>query len=74
MKKKNICVDNCRKDDFYIYEYNNTCYSECPSKTKSNENYLCKYLNCSKYYNFNLTDCIDEIPEGYYLNDTYKKL
>ena len=31
-------------------------------------------LNCSnKFYNYNRTECIDEIPEGYYCNDSDHK-
>ena len=27
------CIDDCKKDDTYQYEYNNTCYDECPYGT-----------------------------------------
>ena len=27
------CIDDCKKDDSYQYEYNNTCYDECPYDT-----------------------------------------
>ena len=30
---------------------------------------LMNCLNCPKYVNYELTECLDEIPEGYYLND-----
>ena len=28
---KNLCIDNCINDDYYRYEYNNTCYDKIPS-------------------------------------------
>ena len=30
---KNKCIDYCKNDDIYKYEYNNTCYQKCPVKT-----------------------------------------
>ena len=30
------CVKNCSMYNEYKYEYNNTCYNECPKNTKSN--------------------------------------
>ena len=30
-------------------------------------------LNCSNYYNYEQTECIDSIPEGYYCNNTLLK-
>ena len=58
IKQKNKCIDECNKDDYYKFEYNNTCFS---------------YLICEKYYNYNHTECLNEIPEGFYLNDTNLK-
>ena len=39
IKKK--CIDDCRNDDEYIYEYNNECYKQCPDNKKyiKNKNY-----------------------------------
>ena len=28
IKEKNKCIDDCNKDNIYIYEYNNICYKE----------------------------------------------
>ena len=71
MKK---CSLNC---SLYIdtpYEYNNICYDKCPKRTNVvNFNYLCEDLNCVNYYNYNQSECIDIIPEGYYCNDTFLK-
>ena len=35
-KKK--CIDECKNDDIYKYEYNNKCYRQCPYNTYVNEN------------------------------------
>ena len=41
IKEKKICIDDCRNDDTYIYEYNNICYNytiEESENTDINEN------------------------------------
>ena len=74
--KNNECIDNCINDKKYnyTYEYHNMCYDSCPNgtKIKSNNN-LCEDILCENnyYYNYNQTECIDEIPKGYYCNDSY---
>ena len=58
IEEKSECIDNCTKDDIYIYEYNNQCYQFCPDQTfvTSDNVYLCQ-----------------QNPEGYYLdNNIYK--
>ena len=70
---KNKCINSCLNDDLYQYEYNNICYLSCPNGTKNSANSnLCKPL-CEKYYNYQQTECIDDIPLGYYLNDSNLK-
>ena len=66
------CIDNCKNDNTYKFEYENICYEYCPNGTHeySNNNLCEKDLICPKYYNNNHTECIDYIPEGYYLNYT----
>ena len=73
---ENNCLENCTEDIKYKYEYNNSCLESCPFGTKNfNNSHLCEDLNCSKYYNYNGTECIDEILEGYYLyNETLKSV
>ena len=40
--EKNKCIDECKKDEIYRYEYNNICYSKCPNGTINDENnYIC---------------------------------
>ena len=39
-KKK--CINKCKNDDIYLYEYNNVCYEKCPKGTKTFELiYMC---------------------------------
>ena len=68
--------DDCINDNIYLYEYNNVCYENCPEGTVSNDDtYKCEEeLNCiDKYYNYNRTECIDEIPDGYYCDNNELK-
>jgi len=58
---------NCPK-----YIYNNTCYDKCPIRTQVssiNEN-LCEDLNCTQFYDYNQSKCINKIPDGFFQNDT----
>ena len=73
--EKNECIDDCSKDKNYSYEYNNNCYKSCPTRThiSPNNDYLCEDLICPKYYNYGETECLGEIPEGFYLNDSNHK-
>ena len=46
-------------------------YESCPFGTNTiNKSYFCEVLNCSKYYNYNGSEWVDDLKEGYYLNDT----
>ena len=49
ISEKNICIEECSKDDIYKYEYKNKCYISCPKDTKSSENNVnfCE-LKCSE--------------------------
>ena len=51
---------------FYMYEYNELCYDSCPKRTKASNNNICELLNCRNYYNYEETDCLDKIEDGYY--------
>ena len=40
--EKNKCIDECKFDKIYQYEFNNTCFERCPFGTSYNEgNYTC---------------------------------
>ena len=76
IKDKNICTENCTKDDTYKFEYNNICYDICPNGThiSNDNNYLCeKDLICSNYYNYDHSECLNQIPDGFYLNNSKLK-
>ena len=57
------------------YQYNNACFESCPKRTSisSIKNDLCEDLICDKYYNYEQSECINEIGDGYFLNDTNLK-
>ena len=59
------CVDLCIKNKI-LYEYNGVCYNKCPKGTLAN-NGICEEINCDGN-NYNSTECLDKIPEGYYYN------
>ena len=69
----NICIENCGNDA--KYEYKNICYKSCPdgSNILSDHSYLCNDLNCEHFYNYNQNECLQSIPEGYFLNSTQYK-
>ena len=47
IKEKSKCIDDCKKDDEYKYQYNGNCLKSCPENTE-NDNYLCKEINYDK--------------------------
>ena len=67
---KNKCINSCLNDDDYQYEYNEICYISCPNGAYSYSN---DKVCCEKYYDYENESCINEIPVGYYLNNTELK-
>ena len=55
IENTNICIDNCINTENKNFEYNNTCYEKCPKNT---------------YYYYKIKICYDEIPLGFYCNDS----
>jgi hypothetical protein len=43
---KKRCIDNCKNDNLYQYEYQNKCYDKCPSGAESsiNDTYICNEI------------------------------
>ena len=42
IKEKNKCIDDCKRDDTFKYDYNNTCFEICPYGTFAEEvNKIC---------------------------------
>ena len=66
---------NCSENETHKFDYNHICYINCPKRTyiKNNNSNICEDLNCSNFYNFNQIECIDIIPDGYFLNDSIQK-
>ena len=71
---ENKCIINCSNSEFFNFEYENVCFISCPNGTHPINSYLCEEdLICHNYYNYERTECLDEIPLGYYLNSTIDK-
>ena len=66
---KRICVDKCNNGDGFNYEYKNICFQTCEEISE----YLYGNSEYEIYYNYDKTKCIDEVPDGYFLNDSNKK-
>ena len=66
------CMIDCSKNDYDKYEYNYECHESCPKRTylPNNNTYTCEDLICENYYDYDQKKCIDEIPEGFFLNDS----
>ena len=47
IKEKNECVNDCKKDDIYKYQYSGNCLENCPSNTY-NLTFLCKEIDMGK--------------------------
>ena len=50
------CIERCDLSDIYKYEYENKCYSSCPTGTTSlyNNNFLCEIFNEKKFLDMNI--------------------
>mgnify|MGYP002624060022 CR=1 FL=1 len=70
------CIIDCNTDNNeYKYKYNNNCYKECPNGTTSstNDQFLCIKNECV-YSNIDKTECFENLPEGYYINNKEEKI
>ena len=57
VKEKNKCIDNCTNDNKYIYEYENECYSICPSDMKPSREHICLGKKvCPEEYPYELVE------------------
>ena len=65
------CIISCVNNHTHKFLYQNECYSRCPKRTyaKPETNNTCLELVCDKFYNFEETECLNEIPIGHYLLD-----
>ena len=73
----NKCVENCENEKPYLYEYDHECVKKCPNNTEENppESKMCKDILFSNrgFLNYEKTECINEVPEGYYFEDETNK-
>ena len=66
ISKKKMCIDDCKKDDIYIYysEYDNNCHKNCPKDTIPNDDNICifkKMEYCSEefpYLDLETNECV----------------
>ena len=70
IRDKNKCIDDCKNDDTFKYDYNNTCVEICPSETFVDEsNKLC--LTEKKFESTFITLTTNEIsPTTYEISPT----
>ena len=47
IKEKNKCIQDCKFDDTYRFQYNGECLKKCPNNTKE-ENNICKNIDYNK--------------------------
>jgi surface protein len=71
--EKDICVYDCSIDGEYIYEFNKTCYNECPNRTYfSNENNKCIII-CGEDLPFEMNDeCVPNCNSLDFFNNICK--
>ena len=66
IEQKKKCIDECKKDNEYKYEYNNICLKECPLNTKTYENEkLCLDECYPEQFEYN-NSCYNNCPPGTY--------
>ena len=73
--EENRCVINCSTFQDRQFSFNYECYESCPKRSylPDNKGFKCEDLICDLYYDYEQKKCIDEIPDGYFLNDTELK-
>ena len=66
VEDKKKCIDECRNDDEYKYEYNNKCLKECPDGIKIYEEQKKCLESCNdNQFEYN-NICYDDCPNGTY--------
>ena len=71
---KKECIDECYKDLIYKYEYNNSCYKECPENTINNSFYCEIITNLITQSSYIISDSIlstTNFQSDYNIYDTY---
>ena len=73
---KNRLYGSKKKQCCQKYEFDGICYDKCPSRTMViNITNKCENFTCDYFYNYEQDNCSESnnIPVGYYLNDTNLK-
>ena len=66
IEPKKRCIDDCKKDEEYIYEYNNKCYKVCPINKKTyEEEKICLDSCYDAQFEYN-NICYNDCPTGTY--------
>ena len=64
INEKNKCIDSCKNDNYYMHEYKNKCFHECPANTKLiEEQKLCLDECYPEQFEYN-NICYDNCPDG----------
>ena len=66
-----LCIDKC--EDMQLVEYNSDCIKSCPDGMSISSENKCIKLSCENYYDYDKKNCINEIPPGFFCNDTIAK-
>ena len=73
------CVKSCQDTD-NKYEFKSVCYKSCANTPVTSDeipvgSFMCvEILDCTKkYYNYEKTECLDSVPDGFYCNDNKKR-
>ena len=53
IKEKNKCIDECKYDDDFRFEFRKKCYKQCPEDTEGTSNFYCN-VKCPKERPFEL--------------------
>ena len=73
------CADNSNNKDEIISnlsktnstnDCSNTCFQEANIYIEDEDKCILNCKKINKYFNYNRTECIEEIPDGYFLNDS----
>ena len=75
IKDKKKCIDECKNDDKYLFEYNNKCLIECPNGTLAPfDSFKCLYDNETNVNNFSRFKNLGEYIEKGYMDNIFKNI
>ena len=74
INQRKKCIDDCRKDEFYIYDYYNTCLSKCPDNIKNYEEEKKCLDECYSYQFEYRNICYNDCPINTYRLFNYRNI